>query len=88
MSENKIETKRGKNSGYKSDKLWAKRNRKRIEAEERQHKYDMLSTKQKLDAIPEGTSKKQVAKLTARLKAEKEAKKAAKVKEKVVETAS
>lgn len=63
---------------YSSTKLWAKRQRKRDEAEERQFKYDNLSTAEKLAGLPVGACARQRTRLEAVLAKEKEAKKAAK----------
>lgn len=57
--------KRGKTNGYSSAKLHAKRDQKRLEAEQRQAKYDKLSVNQKIvQAVKRrGLSKREVTRL-------------------------
>jgi hypothetical protein len=71
---------RRKVNGYNSTGLWAKRNRKRQEAEARQAEYDKLTTAQKLTQLGKTGSNRQRGRLEALLVKEKEAKKAAKKK--------
>lgn len=62
--------------GYSFAKQQARRDKRRDAAETRQSKYDLLTTKQKLQrAQSRGGSKKEIAKLEARLEAEKLVKK-------------
>lgn len=60
---------------YSSTKLWAKRDRKREEAEDRQAKYDALSTAEKLAGLPVDACARQRARLEKQLATEKAAKK-------------
>lgn len=60
---------------YSSTKLWAKRDRKREEAEDRQAKYDALSTAEKLAGLPVGACARQRTRLEKQLATEKAAKK-------------
>jgi G:T/U-mismatch repair DNA glycosylase len=63
-------TKQGRAS-YSSTKLWAKRERKRQEAEERQEKYDSMTTLAKLKMVRSlGGSKRQLKRLEAQYQAE------------------
>jgi hypothetical protein len=82
MAEEKT-IKRGKQSGYSSVTLWAKRGARRAEAEERQSRYDRLSTtdKVKLAKSRDGDSKRELARLEARLAKEKAPKPAPPTKE-------
>ena len=59
-------------NGYSSAGLWAKRKRKREQAEERQEKFDKLGTKEKLRrAKTINPNSKETKKLEARLETEK-----------------
>ncbi len=69
--------KRGKENGYKSTTLWAKRKRKGIEADQRQAKYDGLTLAQRVKLVKSRSgSAKELARLKSIQKAEKDAKKA------------
>lgn len=60
-----------KQNGYNSTKLWAKRERKRNEALDRQEKYDGMTTLAKLKMVRTlGGSKRQLARLEAQYKKE------------------
>lgn len=74
MSEEK-QPKRGKQAGYNSTVLWAKREAKREEAETRNARYNRLSTSDKIKLAKSrpGESKREVARLEARRAAEKAA---------------
>ena len=64
---------------YSSTKLWAKRDLKRDQAEDRQAKYDALSTKEKLAGLPPAPAcARQRTRLEKQLAVEKEAKKTVK----------
>jgi hypothetical protein len=58
-------TRTNKRERYNSEKLHAKRNRKRDEAEERQAKYDRLTLTQQLATCIPGGSKRQRARIEA-----------------------
>lgn len=75
MSETPILKKKGKTNGYSSIKLNAKRDRKRREAEDRQFKYDSLTTAEKLKRLGPTGSTRERARLEKALAAEKSAKK-------------
>jgi hypothetical protein len=62
-----------KQNGYSQNKLNAKRNRKRKEADIRNGKYEVLSVKDKLASLPVDGAKRQRAKLNALLVKESEA---------------
>lgn len=72
---------------YRSTKLWAKRDRKRQEADERQSKYDRLTLTQQLATCVSGGSIRQRAKIEA-LMAKAAAKNPVKVPAPVVEPAA
>lgn len=59
--------KRGKTEGYSNAKMHAKRNRKRIEAEQRQDEHDSLTIQEKIAKALKrpGSSKREVARLMA-----------------------
>jgi hypothetical protein len=87
MKENKTEAKtmkKGRDS-YSSIKLWARRDKRKEEAFERQIEHDSLSTEEKIAKCKfrakkgMGESKREHTRLLIRLEKEKEAKKAAKV---------
>jgi len=82
MAEEKT-IKRGKQNGYSSNVLNAKLDKRRDEAEDRQARYDRLSTtdKVKLAKSRRGESKRELARLEARLATEKAPKPAPPTKE-------
>lgn len=63
----------GKTNGYKSNKLHANRNRKRIDAEGRQAEHDSLTTEEKIAKAKSrrGNSNKELARLAKILEATK-----------------
>ena len=65
MSEQKSNTRNIKVNGYKSAKLTARREQRRIEADMRQSKHDLLTPAQKLEkAKKRGGCKREIAKLS------------------------
>lgn len=76
MTETTQQTNRkGKINGYHSEKLHAKRDKKRREAQARQREYDKLTLQEKLKRAK---GKREIAKLTAKMKAARAVKRAEK----------
>lgn len=73
MNDDKTITKRGKTNGYKSNILWAKRDRKRLDALARNGVYDSLTTKEKITLAKSrpGENKRELARLEVQLAREK-----------------